>query len=133
MLMRMRTFGMIVGLLAILAGAVWTLQGVGVIPGSFMSSNLTWVILGLVLVVIGVGLVGLEPSPATYRDVGARLPTSSAPASAMAVSARSVVPGLQVDGRDRIHQHLRLEAEPPRVERRGVDAIVGRQAADHDP
>ena len=53
----MRTFGLIVGLLAILAGTVWTLQGVGVIPGSFMSSNLTWVILGLVLVVIGVGLV----------------------------------------------------------------------------
>lgn len=53
----MQTFGMIAGLLAILAGTVWTLQGVGVVPGSFMSSNLTWVVIGLVLVVIGVGLV----------------------------------------------------------------------------
>ncbi|HEY8180101.1 MAG TPA: hypothetical protein VIH33_06835 [Candidatus Limnocylindria bacterium] len=53
----MRTFGLIVGLLAVLAGAVWTLQGVGVIPGSFMSRNLTWVVIGLVMVVIGVGLV----------------------------------------------------------------------------
>jgi len=53
----MRTFSFIIGLLAILAGAVWTLQGVGFIPGSFMSSNLTWVIIGLVTVVVGLGLV----------------------------------------------------------------------------
>ena len=53
----MRTFGLIVGVLAILAGAVWTLQGIGVIPGSFMSSNTTWVVIGLVTAVVGVGLV----------------------------------------------------------------------------
>jgi len=53
----MRTFSFIIGLLAILAGAVWTLQGVGIIPGSFMSSNLTWVFIGLVTVVVGLGLV----------------------------------------------------------------------------
>ena len=53
----MRTFSFIIGLLAILAGAVWTLQGIGIIPGSFMSSNLTWVIIGLVTVVVGLGLV----------------------------------------------------------------------------
>ncbi|HKO33487.1 MAG TPA: hypothetical protein VJY85_07055 [Candidatus Limnocylindria bacterium] len=53
----MRTFSFIVGLLAILAGAIWTLQGVGLIPGSFMSSNLTWVIVGLVTALIGLGLV----------------------------------------------------------------------------
>ena len=54
----MRIFGSIVGVLAILAGAVWTLQGLGLIPGSFMSSNLTWVIIGLVTVVVGASLVG---------------------------------------------------------------------------
>jgi hypothetical protein len=53
----MRTVGLIIGLLAILAGTVWTLQGLGVIPGSFMSSNQTWVIIGLVTVVIGAGVV----------------------------------------------------------------------------
>ena len=53
----MRTFSFIIGLLAVLAGAVWTLQGVGFIPGSFMSSNLTWVIIGLVTVAVGLGLV----------------------------------------------------------------------------
>lgn len=54
---RVRTLSFIIGLLAILAGAVWTLQGVGFIPGSFMSSNTTWVIIGLVTVVGGLGLV----------------------------------------------------------------------------
>ena len=53
----MRTFGLIIGVLAMLAGAVWTLQGLGVIPGSFMSSNLTWVVIGLATVVGGLGLV----------------------------------------------------------------------------
>ena len=53
----MRTFSLIVGLLAVLAGSVWALQGVGILPGSFMSSNPTWVVIGLVTVVIGLGLV----------------------------------------------------------------------------
>ena len=53
----MRTIGLVVGVLAILAGAVWTLQGVGVLPGSFMSSNPTWVVIGLATAVIGLGLV----------------------------------------------------------------------------
>ena len=53
----MRTGSLIIGVLAILAGAVWTLQGVGVLPGSFMSSNPTWVVIGLVTAVVGVGLV----------------------------------------------------------------------------
>ncbi|HEY7848120.1 MAG TPA: hypothetical protein VIC83_08010 [Candidatus Limnocylindria bacterium] len=53
----MRSLGLIVGLLAVLAGGVWTLQGVGILPGSFMSSNQTWVVIGLVTVAIGIGLV----------------------------------------------------------------------------
>jgi hypothetical protein len=57
MLEPMRTMGTIVGVLAILAGAVWALQGVGILPGSFMSSNPTWVVIGLVTAVLGLGLV----------------------------------------------------------------------------
>ena len=53
----MRTFVLIIGVLAMLAGGVWTLQGVGVIPGSFMSRNLTWVIIGLVTLLAGLALV----------------------------------------------------------------------------
>jgi LPXTG-motif cell wall-anchored protein len=53
----MRRLGTIVGVLAILAGVGWTLQGVGILPGSFMSSNPTWVVIGLVTAVLGLGLV----------------------------------------------------------------------------
>ena len=60
MLPCMRAFGLIIGVLAILAGAVWALQGLGVIPGSFMSSNPTWVVIGLVTLVVGVVLVILS-------------------------------------------------------------------------
>ena len=56
----MRAFGLIIGVLAILAGAVWVLQGLGLIPGSFMSRNPTWVVIGLVTLVVGVVLVTLS-------------------------------------------------------------------------
>ncbi|HEX5579115.1 MAG TPA: hypothetical protein VFY43_05560 [Candidatus Limnocylindria bacterium] len=53
----MRTLRLVIGLLAILAGAIWTLQGAGVLPGSFMSSNPTWVVIGLLTAAAGAGLV----------------------------------------------------------------------------
>ena len=39
---------------------------------------------------------------------------------------------VQVDGPHRLEQDERREAEPPGVERRGVDAVVRREAADDD-
>jgi hypothetical protein len=47
------------GVLA-LAGAIWFLQGVGVIGGSFMTGSPTWAVIGAVLVVGGVGLVAVD-------------------------------------------------------------------------
>jgi hypothetical protein len=46
-----------VGLLLVLVGGVWTLQGFGVIGGSFMTGSTTWLVIGLVLVVAGIALV----------------------------------------------------------------------------
>jgi hypothetical protein len=43
----------IVGGLMTLVGLVWILQGVNVLPGSFMSGNSLYAVLGLVLVVVG--------------------------------------------------------------------------------
>jgi hypothetical protein len=45
------------GLLAI-AGLIWTLQGFGVplAPQSFMTGSSTWIVLGLVTLIAGVGL-----------------------------------------------------------------------------
>lgn len=41
----------------ILAGAVWIGQGVGLIPGSFMSGDMKWAYIGGVTVVVGLGLI----------------------------------------------------------------------------
>ncbi|MQA97353.1 MAG: hypothetical protein GEV11_22950 [Streptosporangiales bacterium] len=53
----MRTWALIViGLLLLLVGAVWTLQGVNVLGGSPMSGASQWAVIGAVLVVVGVYL-----------------------------------------------------------------------------
>lgn len=53
----MRTASNIVGVVCSLIGAVWVLQGIGVLPGSFMSGQPKWAVYGSVLLVIGVGLL----------------------------------------------------------------------------
>jgi len=44
------------GVVLIIAGGVWSLQGFGVIGGSFMSGNSIWAIIGPVVAVIGLGM-----------------------------------------------------------------------------
>jgi hypothetical protein len=36
-----------------LVGLIWTLQGLGVLPGSFMSGDSTWAVVGLALIAAG--------------------------------------------------------------------------------
>ncbi len=43
----------VVAVILVLVGLVWILQGVNVLPGSFMSGNPLYTVLGLVLAVIG--------------------------------------------------------------------------------
>jgi hypothetical protein len=50
----MRTIGTIVGILLAVIGCVWILQGVGVLPGSFMSGQRKWAINGAIALVVGV-------------------------------------------------------------------------------
>jgi hypothetical protein len=50
---------LIVGLVAVLLGGVWALQGIGVIGGSFMSDSPTWVVIGGVVVVAGLLMIVL--------------------------------------------------------------------------
>ena len=54
---RLRYVLLIVGGLMDLVGAVWLLQGVGVLPGSFMSGQLFWAVMGAILIVVGCLLV----------------------------------------------------------------------------
>lgn len=45
------------GVLIILMGSVWFLQGIGVLPGSMMSGQMKWAINGGIGILVGVALV----------------------------------------------------------------------------
>jgi len=45
------------GILLILVGLVWTLQGIGILGGSAMSGSMMWAIIGPILAIIGIYLV----------------------------------------------------------------------------
>lgn len=52
----MRLGSVVLGLIAILAGIVWILQGSGVLLGSFMTGQRLWLIIGIVVGVAGLAL-----------------------------------------------------------------------------
>jgi hypothetical protein len=47
----------VIGVLLILPGIVFFLQGINVLPGSFMTGQIQWAINGGILIVIGAGLL----------------------------------------------------------------------------
>jgi uncharacterized membrane protein HdeD (DUF308 family) len=53
----MRYVLLIVGGLMSLMGGVWFLQGIGILPGSFMTGQTFWAVVGAVSLVVGVFLV----------------------------------------------------------------------------
>ena len=53
----MRIALLVAGALCVLSGGVWFLQGINVLPGSFMTGQTKWAIYGGLLFVIGVGLL----------------------------------------------------------------------------
>ena len=53
----MRPLGIALGVIMVLMGAIWTLQGLNVLKGSAMSDQTLWAILGPVLAGFGVALV----------------------------------------------------------------------------
>lgn len=61
----MRITAIIVGVLITLAGAVWALQGLGLVLGSFMSNNPPWIWIGAATAAGGLILVafGLRMGP----------------------------------------------------------------------
>ncbi|MGA2042818.1 MAG: hypothetical protein ABSG83_05545 [Roseiarcus sp.] len=54
----MRIAWNIVGALLVLIGAVWALQGLGVIGGSFMTGQSQWLIIGVVCAAAGMVALG---------------------------------------------------------------------------
>jgi hypothetical protein len=53
----MKTFLNIIGILLILAGGMFFLQGIDVLPGSYMTGDPRWAVIGGAMIVIGAGLI----------------------------------------------------------------------------
>lgn len=47
----------IAGVLLVVMGCVWILQGINVIPGSFMTGQTRWTVYGAVSLIAGIGLL----------------------------------------------------------------------------
>lgn len=47
----------VVGVLSLLIGCVWFLQGINILPGSFMTGQTKWAVYGGLLVVAGIGVL----------------------------------------------------------------------------
>ncbi len=52
----MRTAGKVLSALMVLAGFVWILQGINILPGSFMTGDPRWALRGAVMAVVGIVL-----------------------------------------------------------------------------
>lgn len=58
----------VLGVLAILIGAVWMGQGLNLIPGSFMTGDPTWFVIGAVVALVGLLLVFVASRRTSGRD-----------------------------------------------------------------
>jgi hypothetical protein len=47
----------ILGVLLVLVGLIWFLQGINILPGSFMTGQTQWAINGAISAAIGAGLI----------------------------------------------------------------------------
>ena len=61
----MRRVPFVLGVVFVLVGIVWTLQGTDVLGGSFMSGDPLWLGIGIVLLVVGAFLLVLGVRPAS--------------------------------------------------------------------
>ena len=53
----MRIILSVIGILLALMGGVWFLQGINVLPGSFMTGQIQWAVYGGLAIAIGIGLL----------------------------------------------------------------------------
>ena len=53
----MRWVWLVIGVLAIAAGVVWTLQGLNIMGGGAMSGHTMWAIIGPIVAIVGLALV----------------------------------------------------------------------------
>jgi hypothetical protein len=53
----MRITSTIVGALCLLVGCIWFLQGINVLPGSFMTGDIHWAFYGGIAIIVGVAVL----------------------------------------------------------------------------
>lgn len=53
----MRSVGIVVGVIILLAGIVWTLQGFNILHGSVMSGSTLWAVIGPIVAILGLALL----------------------------------------------------------------------------
>jgi uncharacterized membrane protein HdeD (DUF308 family) len=53
----MRLILSVAGILLTVIGLVWFLQGINVLPGSFMTGQIRWAVFGVLAIIAGVSLV----------------------------------------------------------------------------
>lgn len=53
----MRIVSTVAGALCALSGGIWFLQGINILPGSFMTGQVKWAIYGAILFVVGVVVI----------------------------------------------------------------------------
>ena len=57
----------VVGAVLVLFGAIWFLQGINVLPGSFMTGQIRWAVYGGIAIVAGVALLVVAKRPQRPR------------------------------------------------------------------
>jgi hypothetical protein len=55
----MRIASQVVGGLCVLVGCIWFLQGINVLPGSFMTGQTKWAVRGAVLFIAGIAVLAI--------------------------------------------------------------------------
>ena len=56
----MRLVGSVAGVLLAVIGCVWFLQGINVLPGSFMTGQTKWAVYGVLTLAIGLAVLWLS-------------------------------------------------------------------------
>lgn len=52
-----RILSNVAGILCVLVGCVWVLQGINVLPGSFMTGQTKWAVYGGLLLIAGIAVL----------------------------------------------------------------------------
>ncbi len=60
----------ILGIILLVFGVIWALQGLNIVGGSFMTGQTIWLIIGIIVALLGVWLLWTLRSSTAKADVG---------------------------------------------------------------